>query len=639
MPNFERLSHVGAAVPTALQTGIGTTDTTCTVVLDTGWPTASASPFYVVVDQGNPQEEKMLITQNNAGTLTIGTRGADNTVALTHQAGAPIEVCWSADEADEANQHYADTTIDNHTQYLNTARHDITTRHTFGAALGTPAAASGLTPSSAAATGTGALAAREDHVHAMSDFSDFTAANTYQKIQTFLQDWTTGQIALRQNALLPANPNLLSADDADFEGGTGTWSAFGYGTVTQSSAKALHGSYSMAMTGDGTTTLLAFSANYPALAGQSYTLAASAIAASTPRGGYVRIQWINSSGGNISNVQSSPLDDSTLDWTRWSVSGVAPAGTVNMQFSIVYNETIPANEVHYIDMVSVTLGPLPENIVPDTTDLHTWQPLPTGFSIVSSPLGGNMFSIAGDSSSYPRTTVTSQNFPILSSTTYILSMYLNAASASSGDLTVYLYDQSDAFLGSLNQPAGSQGVVSASVTTLSSSTYLFIEAGTGGITIPVGSECTLAQPQLTATSTAQPYTPGVNWTRGGIVSYFNFGPDGGVNISNRVSSSGTVKALTSVTANYTVNINDEIVLASASTAALTVTLPHAAMATGQVFAIKKTDSTANAVTVEASSGNVDGAASVAMTTQNEAIHVVSDGTNYWVVGQAATTIL
>ncbi|MDE2106992.1 MAG: hypothetical protein KGL39_57830 [Patescibacteria group bacterium] len=165
MPNFERLAHVGAAVVTALQAGIGSTDLSCTIVLDTGWPGAGSNPFYVTLEKGTVNEEKILISNNAAGTLTISGRGMDGTVAVAHLAGASAQVCWTADEADEANQHYADTTIDNHTQYLNTTRHDITTRHTFGAALGTPTAATSSSPGDTAATGSGALAAREDHLH------------------------------------------------------------------------------------------------------------------------------------------------------------------------------------------------------------------------------------------------------------------------------------------------------------------------------------------------------------------------------------------------------------------------------------------------------------------------------------------
>lgn len=120
MPNFERLAHVGAAVVTSLQAGIGSTDTTCTIVLDTGWPASGSNPFYVTLEKGTVKEEKILISNNSAGTLTISGRGMDGTTAQAHLAGASAQVCWTADEADEANQHYADTTVDNHCFSLDT---------------------------------------------------------------------------------------------------------------------------------------------------------------------------------------------------------------------------------------------------------------------------------------------------------------------------------------------------------------------------------------------------------------------------------------------------------------------------------------------------------------------------------------
>lgn len=78
---------------------------------------------------------------------------------------------------------------------------------------------------------------------------------------------------------------------------------------------------------------------------------------------------------------------------------------------------------------------------------------------------------------------------------------------------------------------------------------------------------------------------------------------------------------------------DRFLLADATDAAVTLTLPDATVAVGLTFTVKKTDATGNAVTVDtADSALIDGAATYAFTVQYEAVTVVSDGTNWHVIG-------
>lgn len=56
-------------------------------------------------------------------------------------------------------------------------------------------------------------------------------------------------------------------------------------------------------------------------------------------------------------------------------------------------------------------------------------------------------------------------------------------------------------------------------------------------------------------------------------------------------------AVKTITAAYTVTLADHTLLCDASGGAFTVTLPEVALANGQTFNIKKTDSSAFAVTV------------------------------------------
>lgn len=162
---YERRSFAGGAASTTISAGINASTTTIPIVSATGWPDGSAGDFFAVIDRGTSSEEKVRVDTRSGTTLTVlaGGRGADGTAAVSHTAGAAIELCLTAVDLDEANAHIATTALDHHTQYLNNARHDVEARHTFGAALGTPAAAADI--GTAAAAGTGTVPSRSDHVH------------------------------------------------------------------------------------------------------------------------------------------------------------------------------------------------------------------------------------------------------------------------------------------------------------------------------------------------------------------------------------------------------------------------------------------------------------------------------------------
>lgn len=162
-----RRDYSGNAVPTSITGAINATDLSITLTSATGWPSGGAAgKFYVTVDRGLSNEERILVASRTGNVLTIagtGDRGVDDTSAASHGVGAVIEHTFSAVDADEANQHINDTGQDHHTQYLNNARHDVEARHQFGGALGTPSAPADI--GTAAAVGTGDDPAREDHVH------------------------------------------------------------------------------------------------------------------------------------------------------------------------------------------------------------------------------------------------------------------------------------------------------------------------------------------------------------------------------------------------------------------------------------------------------------------------------------------
>jgi len=128
MAPFGRREFSGNAVPTTITGSITNSDLTINIAVATGWPTGATGPFIVTLDQGLSTEEKVEIATRSGLVLTATPtgRGHDNTAAAAHSSGAKIEHTLAARDLAEANQHIADTTLDNHGQYLNTTRHAAT---------------------------------------------------------------------------------------------------------------------------------------------------------------------------------------------------------------------------------------------------------------------------------------------------------------------------------------------------------------------------------------------------------------------------------------------------------------------------------------------------------------------------------
>lgn len=85
--------------------------------------------------------------------------------------------------------------------------------------------------------------------------------------------------------------------------------------------------------------------------------------------------------------------------------------------------------------------------------------------------------------------------------------------------------------------------------------------------------------------------------------------------------------------NYTLLNADLVILADATSAAFTLTLPAANANSGQVYQIKKIDSTVNLVTIARAGSDTfeGGATSIAILTQFDSYTIVSDGTSKWYV--------
>ena len=81
----------------------------------------------------------------------------------------------------------------------------------------------------------------------------------------------------------------------------------------------------------------------------------------------------------------------------------------------------------------------------------------------------------------------------------------------------------------------------------------------------------------------------------------------------------------------------EVILADATSGAFSVTLPPVAEVPGRRYAIKKTDASVNAVTIDGSGAEtIDGAATVVLSTRWDFRSIVSDGSAWFVEGSSIT---
>lgn len=102
-----------------------------------------------------------------------------------------------------------------------------------------------------------------------------------------------------------------------------------------------------------------------------------------------------------------------------------------------------------------------------------------------------------------------------------------------------------------------------------------------------------------------------------------------VTIDGATDPGGAYRTVTSITADHTAE-TAEVVLADASGGAVTVTLPGPAAA--DLVTVKKTDSSANGVTIATpNSETIDGDASRTLTSQYVAREITSDGTDYYII--------
>lgn len=92
-----------------------------------------------------------------------------------------------------------------------------------------------------------------------------------------------------------------------------------------------------------------------------------------------------------------------------------------------------------------------------------------------------------------------------------------------------------------------------------------------------------------------------------------------------------LKPIQTITSNTTLGANYTLVLASAASGNVTITLPTAVGYGGLFYEIKRTDSSSNTLTLATtSSQTIDGSTTASIVRQYTAITVISDGSN-WII--------
>lgn len=174
-----RKEYKGGAAETTLASSITNVSMSITVDDATNWPTGATGNFWIKIGVGLSTEEKIRCSSRAGNVLTVATggRGGDGTTAIAHNPPEIVQHVGTAEDFDEANKHINDITVDDHTQYLNPARHDTTARHTIGTVIPVGSSPSASNPGNAALGGVANSVARSDHVHAREAFGSPVASN------------------------------------------------------------------------------------------------------------------------------------------------------------------------------------------------------------------------------------------------------------------------------------------------------------------------------------------------------------------------------------------------------------------------------------------------------------------------------
>ena len=94
------------------------------------------------------------------------------------------------------------------------------------------------------------------------------------------------------------------------------------------------------------------------------------------------------------------------------------------------------------------------------------------------------------------------------------------------------------------------------------------------------------------------------------------------------AADGRLWLSTNVSTTYSSGENDHVILVTPA-GIFTVTLPTAQVMKNKRVIVKRANNTTHTITIQSSAGNIDGAASVTLTTAYQSREFFSDGSNFW----------
>lgn len=155
--------------------------------------------------------------------------------------------------------------------------------------------------------------------------------------------------------------DLLSPNNSGLETDASGWVASTNCTVARSTAQALDGVASLAMTAVAAGDMTALSSTAMRVReGVTYKVAASYRAATTARGLTANVLWFDAAGAYISTGNGALAVDATTGWATSTAAVTAPAGATYASVQ-PYIGAAAAGEVHYVDRI------------------HLWAPVFVGY--------------------------------------------------------------------------------------------------------------------------------------------------------------------------------------------------------------------------------------------------------------------
>jgi len=145
-------------------------------------------------------------------------------------------------------------------------------------------------------------------------------------------------------------PNIFSAEDSSFEGGTvGTWLPGNLAVLANTTAVAQSGTHSLQVTSGNNGNPQPFSILYPVSPASTYLYSIWSQAATAGRSITLSLRWFNASTTVINPDSSITFSDVVGSWTQGLVTARPNPGAVSVRPIVLYNSTVLNGEVHYLD--------------------------------------------------------------------------------------------------------------------------------------------------------------------------------------------------------------------------------------------------------------------------------------------------